>query len=163
MPSIFRGDLLRDEAWRSHDFRGQRVAVVASAEETARIVPHVVRAAAGLKVFQRSPTWVLPTRVPLPAGPIRRRAARLHLRMAVRDQWLRRQLTPFGDQPGVVVRPGFYAALQQPNCKLYTWPVYAIAEHGIRSAEGVEHRVDVIVLGTDVEIDDRALREERTA
>ncbi|WP_183099271.1 FAD-dependent oxidoreductase [Nocardioides pelophilus] len=163
MTSGFRGDLLRDDAWRSRGFAGQRVAVVASAEEAARIVPHVVRTATSVKVFQRSPAWVLPTRVPLPAGPIRRRAARLHLRLSVRDQWLRRQLTPFGDQPGVVVRPGFYAALQQPGCKLYTWPVYAIVEHGVRSAEGVEHRVDVVILGADVEVDCRVLREERTA
>jgi hypothetical protein len=26
------------------------------------------------------------------------------------------------------------------------WPVYAIVEHGVRSAEGIEHRVDAIVL-----------------
>ena len=38
------------------------------------------------------------------------------------------------------------------NCKLYAWPVYAIVEHGVRSAEGIEHRVDVIIVGEGVEI-----------
>ena len=161
--TVFRGDLIRGDGWRSRDFRGTRVAVLAPADEAARIVPDVVRTASSVKVFQRSPEWILPTRIPLPAGPLRRLAARMHLRRAVDDPWLRRQLTPVGDQRRVTVRPGYYEALQQPGCKLYTWPAYAIVEHGIRSAEGIEHRVDVIIVGSGVEIEAHDMNEERIA
>jgi cation diffusion facilitator CzcD-associated flavoprotein CzcO len=161
--TAFRGDLLLGEEWRLRDFRGLRVAVVASADEAAGIVPYVAGSASSVKVFQRSPALLLPARVPVPGGPIRRALARLNLRLSVDDPWLRRQLTPYGDRPRVVVRRGFYAALQQPNCKLYTWPVYAIVEQGLRSAEGVEHRVDVIILGADVDIASCATREEHIA
>ena len=149
--SIFRGELLRGEDLHSQDFRGRRVAVVASADEAARIVPHVVRTASSVKVFQRSHEWILPTRVPLPAGVLQRLAERCHLRRTIVDPWVRRQLKPIGNRR-VAVRPGYYEALRQPHCKLYTWPTYAIVERGIRSAEGIEHRVDVIILGADVEI-----------
>lgn len=161
--AVFRGDVIRGADWRTREFRGQRVAVVATADEAARIVPHVVRTASVVKVFQRSPAWLLPAELPLRSGPIRRLAARVHLRRAIGDPWLRRQLTPHPDQRDVAVRPGYYAALQQPNCKLYTWPVYAVVEQGIRSAEGVEHRVDVIIVGTDIEIAPYSTREERIA
>jgi cation diffusion facilitator CzcD-associated flavoprotein CzcO len=147
--TVFRGELIRGDDWKTREFRGQRVAVVATAAEAARIVPQVVRTASSVKVFQRSPEWLLPARLPLRSGRIRRAAARLHLRRAVGDPWLRRQLTPRGGQRSVGVRPGYYSALQQPNCKLYTWPVYAFVEHGVRSAEGIEHRVDVIIVGEE--------------
>ncbi len=160
---VFRGRIVRGPTWRTADLRGRRVAIIASAEEVARILPEVVSTAAHVKVFQRSPSWVLPTRLPLPVGPVRRAAARLHLRTAVGDPWLRRQLTPHDGSRRVVVRPGFLAALQQPTCKLYTWPVYALTEHGVRSAEGIEHRVDIIILGSDVEVADRTTREDRIA
>jgi cation diffusion facilitator CzcD-associated flavoprotein CzcO len=149
--SAFRGDLVRDQEWQSREFHGQRVAVIATAEEAALIVPHVVRTASSVKVFQRSPAWMLPRALPLPPGLLRRAAARLHLRRVVGDPWLRRQLTPVGDQGRVAVRPGYFEALQQSTCKLYTWPVYAIVEDGVRSAEGVEHQVDVIIIGTDID------------
>ena len=162
--TVFRGDVIRGEDWRTREFRGQRVAVVATADEASRIVPHVVRTASSVKVFQQSPAWMLPAELPVGSGPIRRVAARLHLRRSIGDPWLRRQLTPRGDQRRhVAVRPGYYAALQQPNCKLYTWPVYAVVENGVRSAEGVEHRVDVLIVGTDLEISPYSTREERIA
>jgi len=167
--TTFRGELLVGEDWQARDYRGLRIAVVASAAETARILPYVARSASSVKVFQRSPAWVLPARLPFPRGPLRRALARVNLRLSVDDPWLRRQLTPGDDEPRVVVRRGFYAALQQPSCKLYTWPVYAIVEQGLRSAEGVEHRVDVITLGAETDLAgltdlaSRATREEHIA
>ncbi len=162
-PTDFRGDLLGVDDWQSRDLRGQRVAVVSTTVEAARIVPGVVLTAKQVKVFQTAPAWLLPAHLPLPGGPLRRAAARLHLRLAVDDQWLRRQLSPLKDEPRVAVRRGYYDALQRPNCKLYTWPVYAIVEHGVRSAEGIEHRVDVIILGGDAQVTAPAAREERIA
>ena len=154
--------VLRDDEWRTADLGGRSVAIVASAAEVGRILPSIVGLAASVKIFQSSPDWIAPTRLPLP-GTVRRAAARLHLRATVRDPWVRRQLTPRDGRRRVAVRPGFYAALEDPTCKLYTWPVYAVTEHGLRSAEGVEHRVDVVILGNGVQIAGSTIREERIA
>lgn len=161
----FCGELVHGGDWRMRDYRGQRVAVIATGAEAARIVPHVVRTATSVKVFQQSPDWVVPRRIPLPlvGGRVRRAAARLHLRLAVRDPWTRRQLTPTDGRHRVTVSRAYYAALQAPTCKLITWPVYAVVPNGVRSAEGIEHHVDVIVLGDGVDLADPAIREERIA
>jgi cation diffusion facilitator CzcD-associated flavoprotein CzcO len=136
--------ILCGEEWRSADLAGLRVGVLLPAEDAARIVPAVAATAASVKVFQESPVWVAPVSVPV-AGPLRR-LAQLHLRLAVQDPWTRRLLTPgrFGRRD-VVVSPSYYRALQQPHCKLVTWPVYAIVDQGVRTAEGIEHRVDVLI------------------
>jgi cation diffusion facilitator CzcD-associated flavoprotein CzcO len=157
----FRGELLTGSQWRGHDFSGQRVAVIATGREAACVVPSVVRTACAVKVFQSKPTWVLPC-LPGPAKAATRMADRiagfnimhserlacLHLFASVRDPWTRRLLTPDSrfEQPDFAVSSSYYAALQKPHCKLVHWPVYAIVEHGVRTAEGVEHRVDAIVL-----------------
>jgi cation diffusion facilitator CzcD-associated flavoprotein CzcO len=157
----FRGTLLEGPAWRGHDFSGQRVAVIANGREAASIVPSVVRTASAVKVFQVEPTWVLP-RLPRGARAVARvadrlagsnrklyeRVARLHLFASVRDPWTRRLLTPSSrfERPSFAESSSYYAALQEPHCKLVHWPVYAIVELGVRTAEGIEHRVDSIVL-----------------
>lgn len=154
--------ILRGDEWRSADLGGRSVAIVASAADVGRILPSIVGLAASVKIFQSSADWIAPARLPLP-GRFRRTAARLHLRATVADPWVRRQLTPRDGSGRVAVRPGFYAALEDPTCKLYTWPVYAVTETGLRSAEGVEHRVDVVILGKGVEIAGSTVREERIA
>ena len=131
-----------------HDFRGERVAVLASGREAARIVAHVARAAAAVTVFQTDADPLLP-RLPIRLPVLRRPLARAHLRLGVRDAWTRRLLTPdprFGRRDPVP-DGGYYAALRRPNCRLLAWPVYAIVAGGVRSAEGIEHRVDCIVIG----------------
>lgn len=144
----YDGLLLRGTQWRGRAFTGQRVAVVAPGREAALIVPEVVRTARAVKVFQEEPDWLVPLPLPLPAA-LRRPVARLHLRLAVPDPWLRHRLTPDGRfnrrRPRVDGR--YYAALQEPNCTLIAWPVYALVPGGIRSAEGIEHHVDCIILG----------------
>ncbi len=145
----FRGEVLRGTEWFGHDFAGQRVAVVAPGREAAQIVPEVAATALAVKVFQEEPDWVVPMPVPGP-GALGVAVARVFLRWQVKDPWIRRLLTPdsrFGSRepaPGL----GYYGALKRPGCKLITWPVYAFAPHGIRTAEGIEHRADVVVLGT---------------
>ncbi|MEC3977441.1 FAD-dependent oxidoreductase [Amycolatopsis sp. H20-H5] len=166
----FRGETLGHQRWRGRDFSGQRVAVIASARETVDIVPELVRTALFVKVFQDRPGWVLPRPVPA-LGPLRQVAARLHLRLGVSDDWTRRLLTPhprFGS-PHFMVSEDFYAALERPDCKLIAWPIYAITPDGVRTAEGIEHRVDCIVhgetvpLGHDTAVTTKPARQERTA
>ncbi|TEA03741.1 flavin-containing monooxygenase [Mycobacteroides salmoniphilum] len=80
-----------------------------------------------------------------------------HLRTAVRDPWLRRQLTP-NFRAGckrMLISSDYYPALQRDNCKLITWPIATMSPKGIRSSEGIEHEVDCIVFATgyDVHLD----------
>jgi hypothetical protein len=148
----FAGPVLYGDEWRGQDFQGRRVAVLATGRDAVRVLPVVARTAGSVKVFLEDADWVLPV-LPRPArmllGPRgRRTVARIHLRLSVRDPWLRRLLTPddrFGDHAATSSH-GFYRAIQGERCKLIRWPVYAVTEHGVRSAEGIEHRVDVIVV-----------------
>lgn len=159
--SGFAGEVLYGDAWRGHDVRGKRVAVVATGRDAVRVVPSLALGAASVKVFLEDPDWVLP-RLPGPASGVvrlgaavpvlgpraRRLLARAHLRVAVRDAWTRRLLTPddrFGAH-ATATSSAFYAALQAGHVKLLRWPVYAVTAHGIRTAEGIEHRVDVLVV-----------------
>lgn len=146
--ATFRGEVLCGIDWFTHDFTGQRVAVVAPGAEAAQIVPEVAATARSVKVFQEEPDWVAP--LPVPGGrAVAVAVAKLFLRSQVKDPWLRRLLTPhprFGSRR-VAVSVGYYAALQRPNCTLVTWPVYAFAAEGVRTAEGIEHHVDCVVLG----------------
>lgn len=132
--------VLTGEEWESADLRGLSVGVLTPAGQAVRIVPVVASTARSVKVFQESPVWVVPVAVPV------RGLARLHLRFTIRDPWTRRLLTPgrFGSRD-VVVGPSYYRALQQPHCKLINWPVYAVVAQGVRTAEGIEHRVDVLI------------------
>lgn len=137
--------LVGDE-WRSHDFTGQRVGVLTPPELAARIVPAVVGSARSVKVFQEEPAWVAPLAVPVVGGLVGSRLARLNLRLSIKDPWTRRLLTPrrFGRRD-VLVSPAYYRALHRANCKLIDWPVYAVVAEGVRSAEGIEHRLDVLI------------------
>jgi cation diffusion facilitator CzcD-associated flavoprotein CzcO len=149
----FDGIVLRGDAWRGHDFGGARVAVIARGSEAARITPSVLRTAASVKVFQQAPDWVLPrvpgARLASRVGIVRHGVGRLHLRLRVRDPWTRRLLTPDQHFGGRAVRAGgdYYRALHHPKCTLVAWPVYAIVPGGVRTADGIEHRVDCIILG----------------
>ncbi|MRH88909.1 hypothetical protein GFY24_15890 [Nocardia sp. SYP-A9097] len=96
-----------------------------------------------------SPRRGLASRITLgiPAAMLRL-AATANLRVSVRDSWMRRQLTP-DTAIGVRLHSGYYRALTRPNCKLVTWPIARVAPLGIRTVDGVEHRVDCIIYAED--------------
>ncbi|MEV0334906.1 NAD(P)/FAD-dependent oxidoreductase [Nocardia sp. NPDC050717] len=84
----------------------------------------------------------------------RRRAvqelARWSLRVQVRDKALRESLTP-GYQPlckRQVLSGSYYRAIQADNAGLVTDAITEITPAGIRTADGREHAVDVIVFAT---------------
>ncbi len=89
-----------------------------------------------------------------PATTVVERVAAAHLRLSVRDPWLRRQLTPEfrAGCKRMLVSNDYYPALQRENCSLVTWPIARIAPEGIRTAAGVEHRVDAIVFATGFDV-----------
>ncbi|ALG08912.1 flavin-containing monooxygenase [Kibdelosporangium phytohabitans] len=189
----FRGHTMLSSAWdHGYDFTGKHVAVVGTGASAVQIVPELVATAANVKVFQRTPGWVLPKANPrhpswmtglfrkVPGAQTALRQAlfygheamatglvwdsavttllqqisRLYLRRAVSDPWLRRRLTPdyrMGCKR-VLITSDYYPALQAANCKLITWPIYAISANGIRTAEGIEHEVDCIVFATGFDV-----------
>ena len=76
--------------------------------------------------------------------------ARLCLRLQVRDEDLRRKLTP-DYQPlckRQVVSGSYYRAIQAENAELVTDRITEVTPNGIRTAAGRHRRADVIVLAT---------------
>ncbi|WP_067695959.1 flavin-containing monooxygenase [Nocardia jejuensis] len=76
--------------------------------------------------------------------------ANRHLEKQVPDLALRAKLTP--DYPAGCKRGLFsneyFPALAQPNVSVETTAIEAVTPNGIRTADGVEHAVDVIIYGT---------------
>ena len=57
----FGGTLMHSARWNHEvDLDGARVGVVGSAASAIQIVPQVAKVAAGLTVFQRTPSWIFP-------------------------------------------------------------------------------------------------------
>ncbi|SRX94668.1 monooxygenase [Alcanivorax borkumensis SK2] [Mycobacterium shimoidei] len=189
----YRGHKIHSGRWdHDYDFAGKRVAVIGTGASAVQIVPELVKQADFVKVFQRTPGWVLPrldittppavqavfTKFPAaqelarqalfwgheasaaalvwntPLTSLVARLGKAHLRLAVKDPWLRRQLTP-DFTPGckrMLVSSGYYPALQRHNCKLIDWPIATLSPAGIRTSDGIEHHVDCIVFATGYDV-----------
>lgn len=189
----YRGHKIHSARWdHDYDFTGKRVAVVGTGASAVQIVPELVKRAEFVKVFQRTPGWVLPrldvgtpavartlfAKVPAvqeiarqalfwgheltatalvwdtPLTGLVAQLAKAHLRVQVKDPWLRRQLTP-DFRPGckrMLLSSDYYPALQQPNCKLIDWPIATMCPAGIRTSDGIEHRLDCIVFATGYDV-----------
>jgi 4-hydroxyacetophenone monooxygenase len=58
----FQGRIIHSAAWpKGLDLTGKRVAMVGTGASAFQIGPSIVDQVAGLKIFQRSPPWMLPT------------------------------------------------------------------------------------------------------
>lgn len=189
----YEGTKILSARWdHSVDLAGKNVAVIGTGASAVQIVPELVASAASVKVFQRTPGWVLPRAdVPVPRAvhelfaavpaaqqaaraalfvghevaatglvwntPVTRlveQAGRLHLRLAVKDRWLRRQLTPdfAAGCKRMLVSSDYLPALQQDNCKLITWPIATLTPRGLRTADAIEHELDAIVFATGYDV-----------
>jgi len=59
----FEGTMFHSATWRSdHDLRGERVAVIGTGASAIQFVPEIQPLVGSMKVFQRTPPWVLPHR-----------------------------------------------------------------------------------------------------
>jgi cation diffusion facilitator CzcD-associated flavoprotein CzcO len=57
----FQGETFHSAAWdHTHDFAGERVAVIGTGASAIQFVPRIAPECAELTVFQRTPPWVLP-------------------------------------------------------------------------------------------------------
>ncbi|MBA0126204.1 NAD(P)/FAD-dependent oxidoreductase [Haloechinothrix sp. YIM 98757] len=189
----YQGHTIHSARWdHDYDFTGKHVAVIGTGASGVQIIPELAARARKVKVFQRTPGWVLPKpnpghpawltaafrRAPVVQAFLRQALfwgheaialgvvwdsmattalqglARTYLRLAVKDSWLRRQLTPdfrIGCKR-ILMTSDYYPALQRDNCKLITWPIYTLSPNGIRTAEGIEHDVDCIVFATGFDV-----------
>jgi cation diffusion facilitator CzcD-associated flavoprotein CzcO len=189
----YQGQKIHSADWdHDYDFAGKRVAVIGTGASAVQIVPELVKTAEFVKVFQRTPGWVIPrldTKMPAavqslfakvpatqefarqvlfwgheasatalvwksPLSSVVARVGKAHLRRAVADPWLRRQLTP-DFTPGckrMLVSSDYYPALQRDNCKLIDWPIATLSPVGIRTSDGVEHHLDAIVFATGYDV-----------
>ncbi|MHB1854202.1 MAG: flavin-containing monooxygenase [Acidimicrobiales bacterium] len=80
---------------------------------------------------------------------------RAHLMDSVTDPDLRERLLPDNRAAckRLVVSPDFYAAIQAPNARLVTDPIVRVEAGGGRTAGGVLHGLDVLVLATGFQVD----------
>lgn len=91
-----------------------------------------------------------------PMGRANKAICLLHLRRHVVDRELRRALTP--DHPvgckRVLFSNEYYPALARPNVELVTSAVVGATGHSVVAADGSEHEVDAIVVGTGFDSQD---------
>lgn len=161
--NAFDGPVLRGRDEVLHELTElstRRVALLGESTEVTRLVARVAQHAGSLIVFQDEGSWVLPRAAgalplasallrPLPEAVRRRVTAdlgRLHLHHGVADPWTRRQLTPRcpPNRTNVVYSDGHHRALRRNNVRLVTWPIAGFVPAGVRTADGIEHHIDVI-------------------
>lgn len=144
------------------DVRGKRIAVVGDPRRVVRVVPGLAGHASTLKLFQTDGVWVLPIdgrlgrAIDAIAGPVpptlRRRlvaaVATANLRRSVPDGWTRRHLRPqVRPNRSTVVRSSrYYRCLRRRDVTLVGWPIASVVPAGIRTADGIEHHVDIILV-----------------
>lgn len=90
-----------------------------------------------------------PVRRCLGAAAVRaqRLAGSRHRHRLVPDPWMRRQLTPSRhDHRPPLYSDGYYRALGSEQAQLVSWPIARITPIGIRTCDGLEHRIDHLVV-----------------
>ena len=90
-----------------------------------------------------------PVRRRLATAPVRahRLAGSQQRHRLVPDPWMRRQLTPsrHDDRPPLY-SDGYYRVLAGGRAQLVSWPIARVTAVGVRTCDGLEHRVDHIVV-----------------
>lgn len=189
----YQGTKILSARWdHDFDFAGKNIAVIGTGASAVQIIPELVKVAGSVKVFQRTPGWVMPrldvetpeavkkvfAKLPIvqqaartalflahetaatglvwdtPVTSLIQRAGKLHIRMTVKDSWLRRQLTPDfrAGCKRMLMSSDYYPALQEPNCKLITWPIAKITPKGLQTCDALQHEVDAIVFATGYDV-----------
>jgi len=90
-----------------------------------------------------------PVRRRLAGAPVRaqRLAGSRQRRRLLPDPWMRRQLTPSRHDHRPPLRSdGYYRALASGQAQLVSWPIARLTSAGIRTCDGLEHRIDHLVV-----------------
>jgi cation diffusion facilitator CzcD-associated flavoprotein CzcO len=191
----FEGTMFHSSRWNHEaDLEGKRVAVIGTGASAIQFVPEIQPHVGELRLFQRTPAWVMPdpdravgerernlyrslpatqramrvltylamemtvlgTIVDRRLAKVLQRVAQHHLDRQVPDPELRAKLTPaytIGCKR-ITMSNTYYEALTQPNAKVVTDAITEIRPHSIVTADGTEHEVDTIILGTGFKIFD---------
>ena len=127
--------------------------VVPAANAVGRLAMDIFMVAPIVHVFSRMPEKWLRRLMPLYDG-WSRLLYRLLLRVVVEDPATRRKLVPrygiLAKRP--VISSAFLPALNNPNTNLITTPIERVTATGIRTADGVDHPADLLVLATGYEL-----------
>jgi cation diffusion facilitator CzcD-associated flavoprotein CzcO len=194
MPSIegigsFTGELFHTARWQ-HDINleGKRVGIIGTGASAIQIVPEIADKVQQLKIFQRTPPWVifkpdfsishwhrwlrekLPilqkinraytyvwheswavafTRAPILLRTVQQ-LAKFFMRLHIRDKTLREKLKPdyvIGCKR-VLLSNNYFPALKKPNVSLISDTIECITPNGIRTSDGHEHKLDIIIAST---------------
>ncbi len=189
----FKGTAVHAARWDHNvNLLGKRVGVIGSGASAIQVVPNIAGEVADLKVFQRTPSWVLPKynrtftekehrdweknpwkqqlqrlglywtmESALPAimwyprmlavgELLHKRALQKH----IKDPALRQKLTPTYKVgcKRTLVSDDWFPAFARKNVHLITDGIEAITPKGVRTTDGKEHELDVIVYCTGYEI-----------
>lgn len=189
----FKGKAVHAARWDpAIDLRGKRVGVIGSGASAIQVVPNIAGEVADLKVFQRTPPWVLPKynrkftakdHGDWAKHPWKQKAQRLGLYWAmestlpailwypqllkvgellhkralnksIKNPALRRKLTPdykVGCKR-TLVSDDWFPAFARSNVHLVTDGIQEITPAGVRTADGQEHALDVIIYCTGYDI-----------
>ncbi len=152
-----------------HVVAGQRVGLVGLDNAVLRSLPAIAKSAELVRFFQLTPRWILPQsyrRAVVVADRMGHLvpdtvrggmtgatawAGRRHLSRAGGTPWFRWQLAP---KPGAPARAPlfsdtFYQTMLLPNCSLVGWPIARFSPIGLRTSDGLEHRLDVIIMSAE--------------
>jgi cation diffusion facilitator CzcD-associated flavoprotein CzcO len=122
-----------------------------------RKYPALLKFMRGL-VYVRRELFVLGFKAPTIMRLIEQVAMR-HLRNAVADPVLRKQLTPsfrLGCKR-ILISNDYYPALAQPNVQVETNGIEEVRAHSVVTSDGVEHEVDALIFGTGFKVADMPL------
>lgn len=139
MPGIdtFQGHKIHSARWdHNYDFAGKRVAVIGTGASAVQIIPKLVNQVASLKVFQRTPGWVLPRAdirtpawnkalfrsVPAAQSALRKALFLGHESMALGIVWN----TPLTDVVERVARAHLHKQVRDPWLRRQLTPEYRI-------------------------------------
>lgn len=127
--------------------------VVPAANIAGRLAMDIFMVAPIVHLFSRLPDRVLARTMPL-YDSYCRALYRLLLRAVVKDPDTRRALVPrygiMAKRP--VISSDFLPALNNPNTHLITTPISRITATGVRTVDGIERPVDLLVMATGYEL-----------
>lgn len=119
-----------------------------------KLFPVAQRAMRAL-TFARRESYIAAFRRPEVMRAVQKLAVQ-HLNHQIQDPTLRAKLTPnftLGCKR-LLLSNTYYPALAQPNVSVVTESVIEVRDHSVVTADGVEHAVDTIILGTGFQVTD---------
>ena len=156
----FQGKKIHSARWdHDYDFTGKRVAVIGTGASGIQIVPELVNTVGTLKVFQRTPGWVVPRpdfktpdwhkklfkKIPASQKAVRQALFWTHETMAMAVIW-NSPLTRVAERLSLA---HLHSQVEDDWMRRQLTPDFRI---GIRTSDGVEHQLDCIVFATGFDV-----------